>query len=124
MWGLLERYCASALTFDTDYSANLYFAGGPAEPDVTEFACGPIGLELGLKLAKQRPRTMPWILERANTTRVSTTGGVRPKDLLRGRGRKRSTSFLSTTTDRVGRFFMGSGSRKNDANRRRSDRMY
>lgn len=51
MWGLLERYCAGATTFNVDWSANLYFAGGPAEPAICSFAAGPVGREIGLSLS-------------------------------------------------------------------------
>lgn len=105
MWALLERYCAAAVTYDIDFSANLYFSGGAAEPVITHFACSPTGREIGLALSEKRPRTMPWIIERTNTYRVSPS--PRQKDRFRVRSRKRSTSFLSTTGDRVNRLFNG-----------------
>lgn len=50
MWGLLERYCAGAVTFDVDYSANLYFGEdeGGCEPEIASFCRSPAGKKIGL----------------------------------------------------------------------------
>lgn len=66
MWGLLERYCAGATTFNIDLSANLYFGGGPAEPAICSFACGAVGKEIGLALSRTA-KVPDSVLERAMT---------------------------------------------------------
>lgn len=104
MWALLERHCAAALTFDIDLSANLYFSGGPAEPAITDFARGPVGREIGLRLLSPVATTTPWILERSNTYRLYTSHS-RHKNRERGRHRVRSTSFMSAAG--LGRIFAG-----------------
>jgi hypothetical protein len=109
MWGLLERYCAGAATFDVDYSANLYFAGGPAEPTITSFAQSAIGAEIGLALSRRSGlgadgSAAPWVLERTNTYRHVSGGASLPfRERFRSRSRKRSVSFLSSTGERVSR---------------------
>jgi alkylhydroperoxidase family enzyme len=117
MWGLLERYCVGAVTFDVDYSANLYFAGGPAEPTITEFVRGAVGREIGLILGRCTDGVggsiAPWVLERANTYRASGGGSIPFKDRFMNRSRKRSVSFLSSTGERMSRIIGFGGHQKN-----------
>lgn len=108
MWGMLERYCAGAVSFDVDYSANLYFAGGHAEPTITKFVRSPIGREIGLQLGRRdccRGDTGR-VLERANTVRnVMSVDSVHFKDRFLNRSHRRSTSFLASAGEKVGRVF-------------------
>lgn len=108
MWGMLERYCAGAVSFDVDYSANLYFAGGHAEPTITKFVRSPIGREIGLQLGRRDCyRNDPGrVLERANTVRnVMSVDSVHFKDRFLNRSHRRSTSFLAGASEKVGRVF-------------------
>lgn len=116
MWGMLERYCAGAVSFDVDYSANLYFAGGHAEPTISKFVDSALGRDIGLKLGSRdaHRNDAGEVLQRANTYRnISSAESVHFNDRFLHRPHRRTESFLSSATDRVGRVFKLGSSHKN-----------
>lgn len=123
MWGLLERYCAGAVTFDVDYSANLYFGEGEGcEPEIASFCRSPAGKKIGLAQNYKRfKQGKSWRKEVGSETSDEPapvmldrhSSGYRnhkkPLELepdhlgSRSSGGKRSVSFLSNAGSRVGR---------------------